>query len=121
MRSSAGCRQGRWRGCWGKGVPTVVARASGMSRNTVLSGVKSFERVRKSRRGGCGPRGRPTAKAIDVDPELLVILDSLVEPDARGDPMSPLRWTVKSTRQLAAELTRLGHRVGADVGRALLH
>jgi hypothetical protein len=49
-----------------------------------------------------------------------VVLDSLVEPESRGDPMSPLRWTVRSTRQLAAELTRLGHRVGANlVGRTL--
>jgi hypothetical protein len=38
----------------------------------------------------------------------------LVEPDERGDPMSPLPWTTKSTRKLAAELTRQGHRVSAD-------
>jgi Rhodopirellula transposase DDE domain len=38
---------------------------------------------------------------------------SLVGPDERGDPMSPLRWTVKSTRNLAAELARQGHRVAA--------
>ena len=41
-------------------------------------------------------------------------------PDTRGDPMSPLRWTTKSTRNLAAELTRQGHRVGADTVGDLL-
>jgi hypothetical protein len=51
---------------------------------------------------------------------MLVVLDSLVEPESRGDPMSPLRWTVKSTRALAGELTRAGHRCGSGlVGRML--
>ena len=45
---------------------------------------------------------------------------ALVEPDVRGDPMSPLRWTTKSTRNLAAELTRQGHRVCADTVADLL-
>jgi Rhodopirellula transposase DDE domain len=59
--------------------------------------------------------------SIDLDPDLLVILDSLVEPESRGDPMSPLRWTLKSTRVLAAELTRLGHQVGPNLVGDLLH
>ncbi|MGW3168483.1 ISAzo13 family transposase, partial [Streptomyces sp. NPDC001142] len=50
----------------------------------------------------------------DLDPGLRDALLALVEPDVRGDPMSPLRWTTKSTRHLAAELTRQGHRVSAD-------
>jgi hypothetical protein len=45
---------------------------------------------------------------------------ALVEPDERGDPMSPLRWTTKSTRNLADELTRQGHKVGADTVGDLL-
>ncbi|MFB8183692.1 ISAzo13 family transposase, partial [Streptomyces sp. NPDC055966] len=44
----------------------------------------------------------------------------LVEPDMRGDPMSPLRWTTKSTRNLADELTRQGHKVSADTVGDLL-
>jgi transposase len=55
-----------------------------------------------------------------VDPGLRPALLALVEPEERGDPMSPLRWTVKSLRQLARELTRQGHRVGADTVSALL-
>jgi Rhodopirellula transposase DDE domain len=110
----------------GRGGPTVVARASGMSRNTVLDGTKEYdsgagpsERVR--REGGGPPR------LIDNDPDLLTDLDDLVEPDARGDPMSPLRWTLKSTRQLAKALVDMGHQISyrsvasllADMGYSL--
>ena len=49
-------------------------------------------------------------KAEVADPELLDRLDSLIEPGTRGDPESPLRWTTKSTRHLARELTAMGHR-----------
>lgn len=59
-------------------------------------------------------------KAVDLDPGLRPALLTLVEPDERGDPMSPLRWTVKSTRNLAAELTRQGHRVSSDTVGDLL-
>jgi len=44
-----------------------------------------------------------------------------VVPDSRGDPMSSLRWTLKSTRVFAAELTRLGRKVGANLVGDLLH
>ncbi|GAA2568876.1 hypothetical protein GCM10010398_68470 [Streptomyces fimbriatus] len=57
---------------------------------------------------------------MDLDPGLRPALLALVEPDERGDPMSPLRWTTKSTRKLAAELTRQGHRVSADTVAGLL-
>jgi hypothetical protein len=53
------------------------------------------------------------------DPGLVPALLALVEPDQRGDPEGPLRWTVKSTRKLAAELTRQGHPVGAGTVAAL--
>jgi transposase len=96
----------------GRGGPTVVAKASGLSRNTVNDGVKEVEgragpsdRVR--RQGG----GRP--RRIDEDPDLLLDLDDLVEPDSRGDPMSPLRWTLKSTRTLASALVAMGHKVSS--------
>ena len=104
----------------GRGGQARVAEASGMSRNTVIAGTKELaegpvvsDRVR---RPGAGPK-----RKIDLDPELLVVLDSLVEPGSRGDPMSPLRWTLKSTRVLAGELTRLGHKVGANLVGDLLH
>jgi hypothetical protein len=57
---------------------------------------------------------------VQTDPELQPALLDLVEPDERGDPMSPLRWTVKSTRNLAGELTAQGHRISADTVADLL-
>jgi hypothetical protein len=104
----------------GRGGQARVAEASGMSRNTLLTGARELA-------GGAGPSDRvrrPGAgrkRRIDVDPELLVVLDGLVEPESRGDPMSPLRWTLKSTRKLSAELARLGHLAGANLVGELLH
>ena len=61
---------------------------------------------------------------VDADPtllpDLLADLLALVEPDERGDPMSPLRWTCKSLRRLADELGAMGHRVSHTVVGALL-
>ncbi|MCA1672384.1 MAG: ISAzo13 family transposase [Actinobacteria bacterium] len=94
----------------GRGGTTLVARVSGMSRNTVTDGAKEIdagvEPSDRVRREGGGP-----PRLIDLDPDLLTDLDDLVEPDARGDPMSPLRWTLKSTRSLTAALVAMGHKV----------
>jgi transposase len=104
----------------GRGGITVVASTTGMSRNTVTDGAKAYDsgepptgRVRSE--GG----GRPRLE--DLDPSLLDDLDDLVEPDSRGDPMSPLRWTLKSTRQLATALGEMGHQISHAVVGLLLH
>ena len=104
----------------GRGGIAAVARASGMARSTVELGTTEIDQgavpARRVRRSGAG---RP--KATDRDPGLLAALDALVEPTARGDPESPLRWTCKSTRKLADELTAQGHPVSAKtVGRLLV-
>jgi hypothetical protein len=97
----------------GHGGIAAVARAAGVSRQTVAAGVDELE-------SGTAPLGRVRRvgggrkRATEVDSGLLPALLALVEPDMRGDPMSPLRWTTKSTRTLAAELTRKGHPVSAD-------
>jgi hypothetical protein len=103
----------------GRGGTTLVAKVSGMSRNTVTDGTKEIDagagasdRVR--REGGGPPR------LIDLDPDLLTDLDDLVEPDARGDPMSPLRWTLKSSRRLADALVAMGHKVSHMTVHTLL-
>jgi hypothetical protein len=104
----------------GRGGIAAVARASGMARSTVELGTAEIDQgavpAGRVRRSGAG---RP--KATDRDPGLLAALDALVEPTARGDPASPLRWTCKSTRKLADELTAQGHPVSAKtVGRLLV-
>jgi hypothetical protein len=104
----------------GRGGVTTVARAASMSRNTVIDGTKEVavgpvtvtERVR--REGG----GRK--RLIDKDPRLLMELDDLVSPDARGDPMSPLRWTSKSTYKLADALNAKGFDISAKTVGDLL-
>ena len=104
----------------GRGGQKAVVAASKMSSRTVFDGTKEVdagagpsERVR--REGG----GRP--RLIDTDPNLLQNLDDLVSPEARGDPMSTLRWTLKSTRQLAKALTDMGHQVSSWTVGQLLH
>jgi Rhodopirellula transposase DDE domain len=65
-------------------------------------------------------RGGGRKRVADLDPGLVPALLALVEPDERGDPASPLRWTTKSTRKLAVQLTRQGHTVSADTVGDLL-
>lgn len=107
---------------WGRGGIAAVHRASGASRSTIQRGLEELladapqnpdRRVRAS--GG----GRK--KAEIADPELLDRLDSLIEPATRGDPESPLRWTTKSTRHLAYELTAMGHTISHSVVAKILH
>ncbi|MFJ9523772.1 ISAzo13 family transposase [Kitasatospora sp. NPDC101801] len=103
----------------GHGGIRAVARAAGVSEVTVSKGVAELESgqgpLGRVRRAGGGRR-----RLADLNPGLRPALLALVEPDVRGDPMSPLRWTTKSTRHLAAELTRQGHRISADTVADLL-
>jgi hypothetical protein len=103
----------------GHGGIRLVARAAGAREATVSAGVYELEAggepLGRARRPGGGRK-----RAADVDPGLRPALLALVEPQERGDPMSPLRWTTKSTRNLAAKLTRQGHGVGADTVGDLL-
>lgn len=93
----------------GYGGVSLMSRACGLSRVTIMKGIRELgapalspERIRRF--GG----GRPSL--IQQDPKLPDLLEALVEPLSRGDPESPLRWTCKSTRTLAAEL---GKRCGS--------
>ncbi len=97
----------------GHGGIRLVARAAGVREATVALGAAELdsgeEPLGRARRPGGGRK-----RVAEVDPGLRPALLALVEPDMRGDPMSPLRWTVKPARKLAAELTRQGHRISAD-------
>jgi Rhodopirellula transposase DDE domain len=108
----------------GRGGVSLVAKAAGVSRTTIYAGLAELEAASKaSRKRGAAsaaasePARRVRAagggrkKLIDLNPGLLESLDALVEPTSRGDPMSPLRWTCKSTTRLAKELNLMGHAV----------
>jgi hypothetical protein len=103
----------------GHGGIKAVARAAGTSAVTVSRGVAELEAgnapLGRTRRPG-GGRKPLTATDPGVGPALL----SLVEPESRGDPESPLRWTTKSTRQLARALADAGHTVSAPTVAKLL-
>jgi hypothetical protein len=97
----------------GYGGISRISRACGLSRVTIAKGVRELEEdpvaAGRIRRPGAG---RP--QLVVRDPELPRVLETLVEPLARGDPQSPLRWTCKSTRTLAAELSRQNHPVSHE-------
>src|SRR5271165_4835527 len=103
----------------GHGGIEAVARAAGVSRQMVAAGAAELEAAGeppgRARRPGGGRK-----KLADTDPGLRPALLALVDPASRGDPESPLRWTTLSTRNLAAELTRQGHRAGPDTVARLL-
>jgi transposase len=103
----------------GYGGISKVSRACGLSRKAITNGIKEIKneislpgRIRKI---GAG------RKRITVhDPDILVLLEELIEPDTRGDPESPLRWTCKSTRTIASELTERKHSVSHEKVAQLL-
>ncbi|HZD79421.1 MAG TPA: ISAzo13 family transposase [Actinomycetota bacterium] len=104
----------------GRGGIARVVEASGLSRSTVQRAMgeldRGFEVSPRIRRPGAGRK--PIVKA---NPALVRALEALVDPGARGDPESPLRWTIKSTRQLAHALTDQGHAVSHSAVADLLH
>jgi hypothetical protein len=107
----------------GYGGVSVVARATGLARSTIHAGLRDVRASRRQRvkaatrirRPGGGRRPLTT-----TDPVLLTALLALIEPTTRGDPESPLRWTCKSTAQLADELTRQRHPVSSRTVATLL-
>ncbi|MGH2608286.1 MAG: ISAzo13-like element transposase-related protein, partial [Tepidiformaceae bacterium] len=89
----------------GAGGVSAVARATGVSRRAIRAGVKELT-ARGAAALAPGRIRRPGGgrkRTIDQDPTLMTDLEKLIEPTTRGDPESPLRWTCKSVRRLAAE------------------
>lgn len=104
----------------GRGGITAVASATGLSDRTIRTGLRELDNpnaleTHRQRRAGGGRKSYAT-----VQPRLREALERLIEPTARGSPLSPLRWTIKSTRRLAETLTRQGHTVSATSVRRLL-
>jgi transposase len=111
----------------GKGNISIVSRATGISENTIKKGCNELESGKvgtsetpipddKMRAPGGGRK-----KSVDKDITLLPDLETLIEPTSRGDPESPLRWTSKSTRKLAEELKKMGHKVSHSRVADMLH
>jgi len=107
----------------GRGGVSVLSRLTGMSRVTITQGEKELigrTRLRPAASGRVREAGGGRKKVEEVDSGLLANLRSIVEETTAGDPMSPLKWTSKSTRTIAEELTRCGHPVSSvTVGRCL--
>ena len=107
----------------GRGGVTHLARMTGMSRVTITQGMKELSggnQLRSASAGRVRNPGGGRKKVEEDDPLLRSQLKEIVEETTAGDPMSPLKWTSKSTRTIAEELTRLGHPVSSvTVGRCL--
>jgi hypothetical protein len=109
-----------------RGGITLVAQATGLSRTTIWAGMRELRHPETAPAENSAPErirqvgaGRPLLE--QTDPTLVNDLQALVEATTRGDPQCPLRWTCKSTRNLAEELQRQGHSVGYRTVAALLH
>ena len=105
----------------GRGGVAAVARAIGMSRVTIQQGIQDLQHPEPFTSGRVRQPGGGRKTTVSQDPMLLRDLESLVEPLTRGDPESPLRWTSKSLRHLAAALQQMGHRVSHRLVGELLH
>jgi hypothetical protein len=104
----------------GHGGIRLVARAAGVRAATVPLGVSDLEGEAAAAPGRVRRPGGGRKRSADLDPGLVPALLALVEPEERGDPVPPLRWTVKSARALAAGLSAQGHRVPAGTVAGLL-
>jgi len=93
----------------GHGGVSLVSRACGLSRKAIAKGMREIEAGTPLPPGRVRRSGAGRKKIVARDPGLLRALDRLIDPETRGDPESPLRWVCKSTRALAAQLTRQKH------------
>ena len=105
----------------GRGGISIVARATGLSRPTIHKGIKELARGERLAENRVRREGGGRKKVKDIQPLLVATLDSMVEPTAKGDPMSPLRWTTHSTRHLSEELNEQGFVISHMQVSRLLH
>jgi len=104
----------------GRGSVVRVSNASGISRPTIYKGMRDLQSGREPD-GRTRRRGGGRKRLSEKYPRILKDLEGLVDPVTRGDPMSPLRWTCKSTRRLADELAHRGYKVSHTVAAEILH
>jgi hypothetical protein len=106
---------------FGYGGISIVSRASGLSRKAIAHGIQDIRNGYCPSEGHIRRVGAGRKKITANDPQLLDALNRLIEPETRGDPESPLRWICKSTRALAAQLTRQRHPISYVKVAQLLH
>ena len=104
----------------GRGGIALVARATRISYSTIVRGLHELESGVSLSPGRVRRPGGGRKSSLAKDPDLLSDLEALVEPTASGDPESPLRWTSKSVRMLAAHLEAGGHAVSRQLVSELL-
>ncbi len=104
----------------GHGGIAAVSRVTRIAASTIGRGLKELDAPRPPAPSRIRRPGGGRKSLTERDPGLLGDLNALVEPDTRGDPMSPLRWTCKSLRRLAGELEKLGHKISRTVVGELL-
>jgi transposase len=105
----------------GRGGISAASRATGISRPVIRQGIKELKAPVKVAPGRVRRPGGGRKRVAERDPSVVSDLEKLVEPVTRGDPESPLRWTCKSVRRLAEELSKLGHSISYPVVAELLH
>jgi len=104
----------------GRGGQAAVVRATGMSATTVAKGMREIRASETLEPGRVRRAGGGRKPLTETDATLLSDLEALVGDEARGDPESPLLWTAKSVRTLAAALREQGHRVSHETVARLL-
>src|SRR5271154_4865518 len=104
----------------GRGGITAGSRVARLAARAIGRGLKELDAPEQPLPDRIRRPGGGRKSLTETDPGLLEDLNALVEPDARGDPMSPLRWTCKSLRRLAGELRKLGHEISHTVVGELL-
>src|SRR5437660_9101659 len=105
----------------GSGGARIVFEATGVAIDTILRGREELDDPQPLQVGRSRGPGGGRKRAEVLDPQLATDLDALVEPETRGDPMNPLRWTTKSLAHLVGELTEHGHQCTENVVARMLH
>jgi hypothetical protein len=100
---------------------SAVSRACGLSRKAISKGIKEIEAGTAPPPGRVRQPGGGRRKITEHDPRLTGAMERMIDPETRGDPESPLRWTCKSTRTLAAQLSRQRHPISHTKVAQLLH
>lgn len=104
----------------GRGGPTFVSKATNISRTTIYKGIEEIQSETVSSGSKIRKRGGGRRKLTEKNPGLLRALDALVEPTAKGDPETSLRWSCKSVRHLESALKIQGYQVSYGTVETLL-